>query len=192
MPHGLSFKSKKDKRLTSFHSFLITREDGTHGYGIALIFYEEVTSLDVCSAMETLQSMHTTDTSFSVPCLTVNSDEGHLLADNRLGHRMKSQQSGYDNSSDKLYVTKCICLITSLPFIVPCRAFLRHLYQHAMRPSSFVLPLEVYIHNVLYDVPQLPPGRSMKFYGPGGPIFCQRPSMFFYIVAISTSAFNMV
>uniref|UniRef100_A0A8C4SMB8 DENN domain containing 5A n=1 Tax=Erpetoichthys calabaricus TaxID=27687 RepID=A0A8C4SMB8_ERPCA len=43
---------------TQFHSFIITREDGSRTYGFSLTFYEEVTSKQICSAMQTLYHMH--------------------------------------------------------------------------------------------------------------------------------------
>ncbi|KAG7468539.1 hypothetical protein MATL_G00143560 [Megalops atlanticus] len=41
MPKGLSFRTQADSREPQFHSFIITREDGSRSYGFALTFYEE-------------------------------------------------------------------------------------------------------------------------------------------------------
>jgi hypothetical protein len=176
MPRGLRFKTQRDKRLTAFHSFIITREDGSRSYGSALVFYEEVTSTEVCAAMQTLHTMHSAD---SLPKFTIGADLSPEPV-KRISERSRVAREkvhGFDSSKDKLYVTKCICLITSVPYVFPCRNFLQQLYECAMKSSlSSALPLETYVYNIIYDVPLLPPGRSMKFYGPSGPIFCQRPS----------------
>ncbi|CDQ82167.1 unnamed protein product [Oncorhynchus mykiss] len=58
MPKGLAFRTQADTREPQFHSFIITREDGSRTYGFALTFYEEVTSKQICSAMQTLYHMH--------------------------------------------------------------------------------------------------------------------------------------
>ncbi|XP_061422825.1 DENN domain-containing protein 5B-like isoform X1 [Lethenteron reissneri] len=58
MPKGLSFRTQTDDRTPHFHSFLITREDGTRTYAFALTFYEEVTCRSICHAMHTLYAMH--------------------------------------------------------------------------------------------------------------------------------------
>lgn len=176
MPRGLSFKTHRDKRSSSFHSFLITREDGSHSFGSALVFYEEVTSPEVCTAMQTLHTMHSADALSSLPLFTLGSDDSPELVKKISDRRIRDKVHGFDSSRDKLYVTKCICLVTSLPYMFPCRNFLQQLYDIAMKSSPSALPLEAFVYNVIYDVPLLPPGRSMKFYGPTGPIFCQRPS----------------
>ncbi|XP_076445285.1 DENN domain-containing protein 5B-like isoform X3 [Babylonia areolata] len=174
MPRGLSFKTQRDKRLNCFHSFLITREDGSHVYGSALVFFEEVTSPDVCSAMQTLHTMHAAG---SQTFRALGSGDGLESVKKISERRTREKSCEFDSSRDKLYVTKCICLVTCLPYTAPCRKFLQQLYDMAMKSSSGALPLEAYVSNVIYDVPLLPPGRSMKFYGPAGPIFSQRPNI---------------
>nr|XP_028685225.1 DENN domain-containing protein 5B isoform X8 [Macaca mulatta] len=44
MPKGLSFRTQTDNKDPQFHSFIITREDGSRTYGFVLTFYEEVTN----------------------------------------------------------------------------------------------------------------------------------------------------
>ncbi|XP_030856696.1 DENN domain-containing protein 5B isoform X7 [Gorilla gorilla gorilla] len=44
MPKGLSFRTQMDNKDPQFHSFIITREDGSRTYGFVLTFYEEVTN----------------------------------------------------------------------------------------------------------------------------------------------------
>ena len=82
----------------------------------------------------------------------------------------------YDIKTDKLYVTKSICLISQVQFVSAPRTFLKQLAEAVNKPIADQLPLEAYVYNLLYDVPMPPPGRSMKFYGVTSPIFCQRPS----------------
>ena len=56
-PHGLSFRTQRDCGLRDprFHSFVITREDGSRTFGAALVFDELVEDEKICLAMQTLQ-----------------------------------------------------------------------------------------------------------------------------------------
>ncbi|MGH0150611.1 UNVERIFIED_CONTAM: hypothetical protein FKN15_019619 [Acipenser sinensis] len=179
MPKGLSFRTQVDNREPQFHSYLITREDGSRTYGFVLTFYEEVTSKQICTAMQTLYQMHHAEhsgsvcasSSCSMDSLASSMDEGDATSLNKL-HCCSS----YDMSRDTLYVSKALCLITPLPFMQACRKFLTQLHRAVSSQQPPPLPLESYIHNILYEVPLPPPGRSLKFHGVYEPIVCQRPS----------------
>nr|XP_028587517.1 DENN domain-containing protein 5A isoform X2 [Podarcis muralis] len=177
MPKGLSFKTQADAREPQFHSFIITREDGSRTFGFSLTFYEEVTSKQICSAMQTLYHMHnaeydilqTPPTNDKDICSTIEHCNGTSVT--------KLQRfNSYDISRDTLYVSKCICLITPMSFMKACRRVLEQLHQAVTSPQPPPLPLESFIYNILYEVPLPPAGRSLKFSGVYGPIICQRPS----------------
>uniref|UniRef100_A0A8C4YNF7 DENN domain containing 5B n=1 Tax=Gopherus evgoodei TaxID=1825980 RepID=A0A8C4YNF7_9SAUR len=178
MPKGLSFRTQIDNRDLQFHSFIITREDGSRTYGFVLTFYEEVTSKQICTAMQTLYQMHNAEqyssvyasSSCSMDSLASSIDEGDATSLAKI-----QQYNSYDISRDTLYVSKCICLITPLPFMQACKKFLIQLYKAVTSQQPPPLPLESYIHNILYEVPLPPLGRSLKFYGVYEPIVCQRP-----------------
>ncbi|XP_075796702.1 DENN domain-containing protein 5B isoform X3 [Pelodiscus sinensis] len=178
MPKGLSFRTQTDNRDPQFHSFIITREDGSRTYGFVLTFYEEVTSKQICTAMQTLYQMHNAEqyssvyasSSCSMDSLASSIDEGDATSLAKL-----QQYNSYDISRDTLYVSKCICLIAPLPFMQASKKFLIQLYKAVTSQQPPPLPLESYIHNILYEVPLPPPGRSLKFYGVYEPIVCQRP-----------------
>ncbi|XP_078529899.1 DENN domain-containing protein 5B isoform X2 [Lissotriton helveticus] len=180
MPKGLSFRTQADNRDPQFHSFIITREDGSRTYGFCLTFYEVVTSKQICTAMQTLYQMHNAEhyssvyasSSCSMDSLASSTDEGDATSLAKL-----HQYNSYDISKDTLYVSKCICLITPLPFMQACRKFLSQLHKAVTSQQPPPLPLESYIHNVLYEVPLPPPGRSLKLYGVYEPIICQRPGL---------------
>uniref|UniRef100_A0A4W5NQV6 DENN/MADD domain containing 5B n=1 Tax=Hucho hucho TaxID=62062 RepID=A0A4W5NQV6_9TELE len=180
MPKGLSFRTQADSREPQFHSFLITREDGSRTYGFVHTFYEEVTSPQICSAMQTLYQMHqaenpssaTSSSSSSMDSLASSLDE----ADSPSSSSCRSAAcGGYDASRDTLYVSKALCLITPMPFMHACHSFLSQVHRAVMADLPPPLPLESYVHNVLYEVPLPPPGRSLKFHGVYEPIVCQRP-----------------
>uniref|UniRef100_A0A6I8NQC1 DENN domain containing 5A n=1 Tax=Ornithorhynchus anatinus TaxID=9258 RepID=A0A6I8NQC1_ORNAN len=177
MPKGLAFKTQADPRDPQFHSFIITREDGSRTFGFSLTFYEEVTSKQICSAMQTLYHMHNAEYDvFHV----APSDGGEGRGDSEdcdatPGTKLQRFNS-YDISRDTLYVSKCICLIAPMSFMKACRRVLEQLHQAVTSPQPPPLPLESYIYNILYEVPLPPPGRSLKFSGVYGPIVCQRPS----------------
>ncbi|XP_062859940.1 DENN domain-containing protein 5B isoform X4 [Trichomycterus rosablanca] len=190
MPKGLSFRTQRDGLTPQFHSFLITREDGSRTYGFVHTFYEEVTSTQIRSAMQTLHQMHNAEHASSPACpsssssssssssmdsLASSSDETDSSASS-VGRGCCSS-SGYDSERDTLYVSKALCLITPMPFMHACQRFLRQLHRAVMAPQPPPLPLESYIHNVLYEVPLPASGRSLKFHGVYEPIVCQRPGL---------------
>ncbi|XP_072340394.1 DENN domain-containing protein 5B isoform X2 [Scyliorhinus torazame] len=180
MPKGLSFRTQAESRDPQFHSFIITREDGSRTYGFVLTFYEEVTCKQICSAMQTLYQMHNVEqyssvyasSSCSMDSLASSIDEGDSTSLAKL-----QRYNSYDISRDTLYVSKCICMITPLPFMQACRKFLLQVHKAVSSLQPPPLPLESYIHNVLYEVPLPPPGRSLKFSGVYGPVICQRPGL---------------
>uniref|UniRef100_A0A8C2XD79 DENN domain containing 5A n=1 Tax=Cyclopterus lumpus TaxID=8103 RepID=A0A8C2XD79_CYCLU len=185
MPKGLAFRTQVDSREPQFHSFIITREDGSRTYGFALTFFEEVTSKQICSAMQTLYHMHNAEqydilhTPTSPPGPEVHrhqhSQTRPVLHAAPAISRLQRFNS-YDISRDTLYVSKCICLITPMAFPQACRKVLKQLHQAVSSPQPPPLPLESFIYNILYEVPLPPSGRSLKFSGVYGPVVCQRPS----------------
>ncbi|KAJ8377272.1 hypothetical protein AAFF_G00261810 [Aldrovandia affinis] len=168
MPRGLSFRTEADSREPQFHSFLITREDGSHTYGFVHTFHERVRSGQIRSAMQTLQQMHhaecTSSSSSSMDSLSSGLDEADA-----------PPTRPYDAEHDALYVSKALCLITPLPFLHATRRFLSQLHRAIAGPQPPPLPMESYVHNLLYEVPLPLPGRSLKFHGVYEPIVCQRP-----------------
>uniref|UniRef100_A0A671QC18 DENN domain-containing protein 5A-like n=1 Tax=Sinocyclocheilus anshuiensis TaxID=1608454 RepID=A0A671QC18_9TELE len=181
MPKGLSFRTQTDIHKPQFHSFIITREDGSRTYGFALTFFEEVTSKQICSAMQTLYHMHNAEQYeiLHTPPTPrspedTRSTPQQLLAAPSLSRLQRF--NSYDISLDTLYVSKCICLITPMAFAHACRRVLEQLHQAVTSPQPPPMPLESYVYNVLYEVPLPPAGRSLKFSGVYGPVVCQRPS----------------
>uniref|UniRef100_A0A8C6C212 DENN domain containing 5A n=1 Tax=Monodon monoceros TaxID=40151 RepID=A0A8C6C212_MONMO len=176
MPKGLAFKTQADPREPQFHAFIITREDGSRTFGFSLTFYEEVTSKQICSAMQTLYHMHNAEYDVLYAPLADGRDHSDMEDGEGTPGTKLQRFNSYDISRDTLYVSKCICLITPMSFMKACRSVLEQLHQAVTSPQPPPLPLESYIYNVLYEVPLPPPGRSLKFSGVYGPIVCQRPS----------------
>ncbi|XP_067902470.1 DENN domain-containing protein 5A isoform X4 [Heterodontus francisci] len=181
MPKGLSFKTQSDNRDPQFHSFIITREDGSRTYGFALTFYEEVASKQICSAMQTLYHMHNAEQydilhTSSTICIDSSESNSDKCSDIPMGMTKLQRFNSYDISKDTLYVSKCICLIAPMPFMQACKKVLEQLHQAVTSLQPPPLPLESYVYNILYEVPLPPAGRSLKFLGVYGPIVCQRPS----------------
>ncbi|XP_073401278.1 DENN domain-containing protein 5A isoform X1 [Dendrobates tinctorius] len=176
MPKGLSFKTQADCRDPQFHSFIITREDGSRTFGFALTFFEEVTSKQICSAMQTLYHMHNAEYDI-IHMSATNGSGSHCTEEYNDSSVAKLQRfNSYDITRDTLYVSKCICLIAPMSFMTACKKVLEQLHQAVTSPQPPPLPLDSYIYNILYEVPLPPAGRSLKFSGVYGPIICQRPS----------------
>ncbi|XP_028255984.1 DENN domain-containing protein 5B isoform X2 [Parambassis ranga] len=188
MPKGLSFRTQADQRDPQFHSFIITKEDGSRTYGFVHTFYEEVTSPQICSAMQTLYQMHNAEHASANPTSSSSSSSSSMdslvssldEADSPTSSSSSASSraaGGYDSSRDTLYVSKALCLITPMPFMHACRRFLSQLYKAVTAATAPPLPLESYVYNILYEVPLPAPGRSLKFHGMYEPIVCQRPGL---------------
>uniref|UniRef100_A0AAX7V1S0 DENN domain containing 5B n=1 Tax=Astatotilapia calliptera TaxID=8154 RepID=A0AAX7V1S0_ASTCA len=167
MPRGLSFRTQADRLDPQFHSFTISFDDGTRSYGFVHTFYEEVTSPQIITAMQTLCQMHHVEHHSSSLASSPSSSSSSASS--------PSTSSSFDPTRDTLYVSKALCLVTPLPFLQASRQFLVQLHQAVTSQTAPPLPLESYIHNILYEVPLPPPGRSLRFHGVQGPILCQRP-----------------
>uniref|UniRef100_A0A669B8S6 DENN domain containing 5B n=1 Tax=Oreochromis niloticus TaxID=8128 RepID=A0A669B8S6_ORENI len=174
MPRGLSFRTQADRLDPQFHSFTISFDDGTRSYGFVHTFYEEVTSPQIITAMQTLCQMHHVEHHSS--SLASSPSSSSSSASSPSTSSMDSlASSSFDSTRDTLYVSKALCLVTPLPFLQASRQFLVQLHQAVTSQTAPPLPLESYIHNILYEVPLPPPGRSLRFHGVQGPILCQRP-----------------
>uniref|UniRef100_A0A3Q1JN43 DENN domain containing 5B n=1 Tax=Anabas testudineus TaxID=64144 RepID=A0A3Q1JN43_ANATE len=194
MPRGLSFRTQADRLDPQFHSFTISFDDGTRSYGFVHTFYEEVTSAQIITAMQTLYQMHHVEHHSSSSASSPSSSSSSASSPSTCS--MDSLVSSMDESDaeslagvsgclgcagsfeparDTLYVSKALCLISPLPFLQASRQFLSQLHQAVTSQTAPPLPLESYIHNILYEVPLPPPGRSLRFHGVQGPIVCQRP-----------------
>ncbi|XP_049778730.1 DENN domain-containing protein 5B [Schistocerca cancellata] len=191
LPHGLQFRTQKHCIEPRFHSFIITREDGSHSYGCSYIFYEEVRNRKICSAMQTLQAMHLTELSSShrIP-QSRSRRQGRLAADGSHNtrslprhfklsmHHPAAAQSYYEAAKDTLYASKSIAIISQLPYVRATKLFLEGLYRCAVEPNACSVSLESHVHNLLFETPLPQPGRSLRFSCPysGDPIIVQRPS----------------
>lgn len=177
LPKGLTFRTQKDSRHPRFHTFIITREDGSRTFGATYVFYEEVGNKQICAAMQTLQSMFQAETG---PSQHRSSNYPPVPHDSpvfmkKIIPASREKVKTFDMSRDKLYVTKCICLVTQMPYVRVCKMYLKQLHEAVTRPTQPPMPLECYVYNMLYEIPLPPPGRCMKLFGVSGPIFCQRP-----------------
>ncbi|XP_022111708.1 DENN domain-containing protein 5A-like [Acanthaster planci] len=213
MPKGLTVRTQKQDREPKFHSFLMTREDGSRTYGAALTFYEQATSPRICAAMEVLQIKYQEDSLRRKMSNIESPSRSQVILESlspkmdRRGFSPKHRRSSspgistmqspkmrrkttpvhvpgqqrkvanFDPLNDTLYVSKCVCLIMQVPFIQPCRRFLEAIHSAIKAMAAPPLPLESYIYNILYEVPGLPPGRTLSFSSaPGETVVCQRPA----------------
>lgn len=177
-PRGLNFRTQRDNHEPAFHSFLITREDGTRAYGAALTMYEEIENKEICLAMQTLQAMHMAELSNTQSrTLYPHLSPAHTTHSLPSGKSLIQMAAGkvYDQRKDVLYGTKCISIVSRLPLVSTFNDFLQSLYELVMDSAPPNLPLCSYIYNIIHEVPLLPPGRSMRIAIPKQSIVCQRP-----------------
>ncbi|XP_064629809.1 DENN domain-containing protein 5B-like isoform X3 [Lineus longissimus] len=177
-PRGVSFRIEVQERPSRFHSFLITKEDGSRTYAGCYTFYEEVVNSEICAAMQTLHAMHLAELS-NDQSRTLYSHLGpvHERSPKSKQKHGVNMANFYDISKDTLYVTKCICILSQMPFVTSIKEFLSTLHSAVIGREKPPLPLESYVYNILYEVPLPPPGRSMKFSVLNKSIYCQRPGI---------------
>ncbi|KAF4523620.1 hypothetical protein B566_EDAN010129 [Ephemera danica] len=181
LPHGLQFRTQKNTLEPEFHSFIITREDGSRCYGFSLVVFEEVYDRKLCSAMQTLQAMHLTELSSSRQggrrrgvAITDLAGTRSLPRHFKLSTSLSgAAQSYYDATKDTLYASKSITLICQLPFVHVANKFLTALHQYSQVGGE--LSLESHVYNALHEVPLPQAGRSLHFSCLGEPVLLQRP-----------------
>ena len=147
MPEAVKLKKVADSSV-SYHPFLITRENGTRTYGVALTFYEAVKSSSILSSLESLQEKYLS----------------------KLRKPVENNSYIFSSTHDTLYASKCICLISSLPIVNPLQYFLRQLHAITVGTESSDLPIESYLYNLLNEVPCPMPGKAVRYWGPLGSI----------------------
>ncbi|KAL0133098.1 hypothetical protein PUN28_000696 [Cardiocondyla obscurior] len=174
LPSGLRFRTQKHSVEPTFHSFVLTKEDGHRTYGFSLVFYEECRNRKICAAMQTLQAMHITELSSGqngTPPTARKGQDAHntrsLPRHFKLSAHSPSAALGYyDSTKDKLLVTKSISLLCQQPYLHAAKMFLTNLYKCVPRHPGPGLSLESYVYSLLYNVPVPLPGKSLKFFVP--------------------------
>ena len=175
-PRGLKFRTRHEQRPASFHTFLITREDGSKSYGAALTFYEQVDDSKICVAMKMLQDMHMAELSNAQShTLYAHTSDDVFKRSPRLSAKTAGRK--YEFGKDTLFVTRTMCVVSVLPLVDAFERYLSWLYELIMGQCQSRLPLESYVYNLIYELPLPQPGRSMQLHcgGSGPTIVCQRP-----------------
>ena len=145
MPEGLVFKKNlPDPSTSTFHTFLVTRENGTHSYGNVLTFHEPVKNAKILNVLESLQQKY-----IEKKRVPISSEAGYC----------------FSRDKDQLYSPKCLCLITSEPIHEPFKVYLKQLYAVTVGRQVTPLPVESYLYNLLFEVPMPSPGKQVKFSG---------------------------
>ncbi|XP_057340545.1 DENN domain-containing protein 5A isoform X2 [Microplitis mediator] len=174
LPSGLRFRTQKHSVEPSFHSFVLTKEDGRRTYGFSLVFFEECRNRKICAAMQTLQAMFITELSSGqngTPPVPRKGQDPHNTRSLPRHFKLSAHSPGaamayYDSTKDKLLVTKSISLLCQQPYLHAARTFLTNLYKCVPRHPGPGLSLESYVYNLLYNVPVPLPGKSLKFFVP--------------------------
>ena len=153
LPDGLHLKQIPfpEDEQPEFHSFLITKEDGSRTYGCALSFYEVNTDQKLVEAVKSQQQ----------------------IAENAL--IISESDEGLQKGSGSLCVQKCICFTSSFPHVSPLKQYLLQLHKTTIGGQKLLLPFETYLSNLLNDVPAPLPGKSIQFHGPLSKLTCKMP-----------------
>ena len=159
MPRGVYFQRHVKTNSRRFHSFMQTKEDGKKIYGFVLTYYEKVNNEKILTAMETLFKMHNTE-------LLIN------------GSYNSNSFHNFNSSSDKLYVSKCICLVMKKPYVTLVHQCLEDILTVGINEVNHDIRVESYIYNTLYEIPSPPCGTTLKYISLNGdPIVLQNPNL---------------
>jgi hypothetical protein len=163
MPDGVAFKKNLEEEPHDpfeFHSFILTREDGSHAYGCVTTFFEPLQS-DLVASICHLQK------------------EGQFL----------SLPIEID-PKDSVYVSKCLCTVSAYPVILPLRDFLGQLVHSIHTDATLDMPLESFLYQLLFQVTMPSPGQKITFQGPQRKISWEYPdSSYFPLLDYSMSEF---
>lgn len=150
LPHGIALfcfplgcEISENDLSPTFFSFVISCEDGSRVMGCCLRFYEPMTPMQRASLLDRYKEIEEKDSATSSST------------------KIDSRQSFY-YQNQAFYVPRCICLISSWPFVLAFKSFLSELYRSStIQPSEDAarIPLERYICNFIDDVPAPPWGR---------------------------------
>ena len=156
LPDGLHLKRTPypEDEQPEFHSFVITKEDGSRTYGCALSFYEVNTDQKLLEAVKNRQQ----------------------IADNTL--IVSEFDEDLCKGDGSLCVQKCICFTSSFPHVSPLKQYLLQLHRATIGGHKLSLPFEAYLSNLVYDVPAPLPGKSIQFHGPFSKLTCKMPGVF--------------
>ncbi|XP_065897264.1 DENN domain-containing protein 5B-like [Dysidea avara] len=156
LPDGLHVRqiTFPEDEKPEFHSFVITREDGSRTYGCALSFYEINTDQKLVDAVKCQEQI-------AENALIVSE------SDEKLWKRGGS-----------FCIQKCICLTSSYPHVSPLRQYLLQLYQATIGGLKLSMPIELFLANLCYDVPAPSPGCCVQFQGPLSKISCTMPGVY--------------
>jgi hypothetical protein len=72
--------------------------------------------------------------------------------------------SHYNIFKDRLYASKCICLISQYPFNKPFSKILHTLYDMVEQTDLLGISLESHLYNLIYDIPAPTNGRLLRFH----------------------------
>lgn len=157
LPDGTRLSKNLKHTNKTFHTFLVTREDGSHVHGSVLVFPEPISDQNLLNSLDSLQS---------------------LYIESRRSEFNSDHPDFFDSRQEQLFALKCICLVTSEPIHNPCRAFLEQVYAVTAGSHTPSLPVESYLYNLLYEVTLPEPGKFLRFSGPLGRISWYRPLRF--------------
>ncbi|TGZ68937.1 hypothetical protein CRM22_004005 [Opisthorchis felineus] len=155
MPNGLWLCTQRKVTVKysrpRYHTFIITREDGSRVYGLALLFLTELAHENVREAVCSLQDL----------CLAENPSITKDIDD------MADWPSLFDRNRDTLYAMKALGLLSRYPFIHGLFGWLEDLWAAMFIASPNPdIAIESYIAKLLYATPLPEAGQFVSFHGP--------------------------
>ncbi|CAD5216658.1 unnamed protein product [Bursaphelenchus xylophilus] len=183
MPKGLRFYTeKKVPAQTEFHSFVLTKEDGSRTFGCAFTFYEPVIDIRVRQQMLELNHQYIQQKVESdIPSRYDNHghQQTHTLPRNISSTSRRNfshRESYYDSTNKNIFVSKSICVIQRLPILFSTQHLLCSLYIAGFTPKRSEFSLEQLIYWALHQVPLPIPGTSLQCDYGGLELAVRRPA----------------
>jgi hypothetical protein len=122
----------KEYQMPRVHHFVLTNDKGRKVYGTCLTFYEE----------------------YHPPADNPWRRQDLVLEDS--GER--DIEVTVDDQVSALYLPRCLCILSTWPYVRAFREYLAQLYRLATSTNCMTAPIERYIMNICMEIPAPPPG----------------------------------
>ena len=130
-PVGEFIVPSREYEMPRVHHFVLTNEKGRKIYGTCLTVYEEYYP-QADAPWRRQDSVHT--------------DEGNEV------------EVTVDHSVSVLYIPRCLCILSTWPYLTAFREYLAQLYRLASGSNCMMAPIERYVMNLCMEIPAPPPG----------------------------------
>lgn len=169
-PVGVSLVESTQPPRVRAHDFMLSDETGRKRYGVAVLFFEELDTIELVSLFASQKQSPLKEEGKDAATIKqrllpkwVQRLEAMSGSNSRRRHASLRSRGSTDLQQSKVFSPKALVLISSHPFLSTLRLFALQLLRIA-RCASPPLPLERYVGHFMRSVPLPPRGRKCVLY----------------------------